>query len=97
MPNPNELTAAEAARAIAEGRLTAVELAEACLDRIDALDERLKAWVYVDRETALADAQAADAAVSANRASGAAAWRTHRREGHLLHGGDTHPRRQRSL
>ena len=70
MPNPNELTVAEAARAIAERRLTAVELAEACLDRIQALDERLKAWVYVDRETVLADAQAADAAVSANRALG---------------------------
>ena len=70
MPNSNELTVAEAARAIAERRLTAVELAEACLDRIQALDERLKAWVYVDRETVLADAQAADAAVSANRALG---------------------------
>ena len=70
MPNPNELTAAEAARAIAERRLTAAALAEACLDRIEALDERLKAWVYVDRETALADAQAADAAVSANRTLG---------------------------
>ena len=70
MPNPNELTAAEAARAIAEGRLTAVALAEACLDRIDALDERLRAWVYVDRETVLADAKTADAAVSANRAVG---------------------------
>ena len=70
MPNPNELTAAEAARAIAQRRLTAAELAEACLDRIEALDERLKAWVYVDRETALADAQAADAAVSANRTLG---------------------------
>ena len=64
MPNPNELTAAEAARAIAERRLTAVELAEACLNRIDALDQRLLAWVYVDHETVRADARAADAAVA---------------------------------
>ena len=70
MPNPNELTAAQAARAIADRRLTAVELAEACLGRIDALDERLKAWVYVDREAVLADAQAADTMVSANRTLG---------------------------
>ena len=62
MPNPNELTAAGAARAIAERRLTAVELAEACLNRIEALDDRLLAWVYVDRDAVLADARAADAA-----------------------------------
>jgi len=70
MANPNELTAAEAARAIAERRLTAVELAEACLARIDELDNRLKAWVYVDRETVLADARSADASVSANQVLG---------------------------
>ena len=66
MPNAHELTAAEAVHAIAQRRLTAVELAEACLERIDALDDRLRAWVYVDRETVLADAMAADAAVSNN-------------------------------
>ena len=70
MPNPTELTAAEAARAIAGRQITAIELAEACLERIDALDDRLRAWVYVDRETVLADAKAADAAVSGNRTLG---------------------------
>ena len=70
MPNPNELTAAQAARAIAERNLTAVALAEACLNRIDALDSRLLAWVYVDRETVLADARAADDAVSDRRPLG---------------------------
>ena len=70
MPNPTELTAAEAARAIAGRQITAVELAEACLERIDALDDRLRAWVFVDRETVLADAMAADAAVSNNRTLG---------------------------
>ena len=70
MPTPTELTAAEAARAIAGRQITAVELAEACLERIDALDDRLRAWVYVDRETVLADAKAADAAVSGNRTLG---------------------------
>lgn len=70
MPNPNELTAAEAARAIAEGHLTATELAESCLNRIDALDAQLLAWVYVDRDTVLADARVADAAVSAGQPLG---------------------------
>ncbi len=70
MPNPNELTVTQAAAAIAEGSLAASGLAEACLNRIDALDDGLKAWVYVDRDTVLADAQAADAAVSEGRPLG---------------------------
>ena len=70
MPNSHELSAAEAARAIASRRITATELAESCLDRIAALDDRLKAWVYVDRETVLADAQAADDAVTEKRVLG---------------------------
>ena len=70
MPRPNELTAAAAARAIAAGQLTATELAEACLSRIETLDEQLLAWVYVDRDAVLAAAQAADAAVSAGRPRG---------------------------
>ena len=70
MPNPNDLTAAQAARAIADRRLTATELAEACLNRIESLDDRLQAWVYVDRDTVLADAANADAAVSRRRPLG---------------------------
>ena len=60
MPNPNELTAAQAAHAVAKRSITATELAEACLNRIESLDAGLKAWVYVDREAVLAEARAAD-------------------------------------
>ena len=70
MPVPNELTAAQAAHAIANRRITATELAEACLDRIASLDDRLKAWVYVDRATVLEDARAADQAVEQGRPLG---------------------------
>ena len=70
MPVPNELTAAQAAHAIANRRITATELAEACLDRIASLDDRLKAWVYVDRATVLEDARAADRAVEQRRPLG---------------------------
>ena len=70
MPNPNELTAAQAARAIAQRSLTAVELAEACLNRIADLDDRLLAWVYVDRDAVLANAGAADAAVAGGQPLG---------------------------
>ncbi len=64
MPSPNELTAAQAANAIARRELTSVDLAEACLNRIEALDEQLNAWVYVDRDAVLADAKSADTRVS---------------------------------
>jgi len=48
------------AEAIAEGRLGALELARAYLDRIDALDPQLGAYLHVDREGALAAAAAVD-------------------------------------
>ena len=70
MPNIHELTAAEAARAIASRRITATQLAEACLNRIESLDERLQAWVHVDREAVLADASAADQEVTERRPLG---------------------------
>jgi amidase len=44
------------------GRLSAVELLELCLARIDRLDDRLNAFRTVFREPALAEARAADAA-----------------------------------
>src|SRR5262245_46113922 len=46
----------EAARSIREGRTTPVELLEECLTRIDRLEERVRAWVFVDREGARAQA-----------------------------------------
>lgn len=44
-----------------EGSLSAVELTQACLDRIAALEPDVHAWTYLDREHALAQARAADA------------------------------------
>ena len=57
---PNELTAAEAARQIAAGTLTNRDLVAACLARIDQRDPLIQAWVHVDRNLALAAAQACD-------------------------------------
>lgn len=53
----HELTAGEAAAAIREKRCSPVDLVEALLARIDALDSRVKAWALVDREGALAEAR----------------------------------------
>jgi Asp-tRNA(Asn)/Glu-tRNA(Gln) amidotransferase A subunit family amidase len=64
------LTAAEAARLIREGRITSVELVEACLAQIEAREPQVQAWHYLDRAHALAQAEAADAAHKAGRPEG---------------------------
>src|SRR4051812_9618704 len=46
-----------AAKEIRAGRLTPVDLLEQCLDRIERLEPRVRAWVFVDRERARADAE----------------------------------------
>ena len=45
-----------AAAAIRRGELTPVDLLDQCLARIDRLEDRVRAWVLVDRERARADA-----------------------------------------
>ncbi|MCL5777412.1 amidase [Limibaculum sp. FT325] len=59
--NPADLGARDAARAVAEGDVTATALVEACIARIDAADGEIGAWAHVDREGALATAEALDA------------------------------------
>lgn len=57
MPQIYELSAAELARQIRERTITPVEVAQSLLERMDSLEPALDAWVRVDRETVLADAQ----------------------------------------
>jgi len=54
-------TAAETAAAIAGREVSAVEVAQAHLDRIAAVDDRLHAFLHVDSEGALAQAARVDA------------------------------------
>ncbi len=63
--DPSRLTASEAADAIAAGRLTSLDLAEACLARIAQRDEDVLAWTHLDPEFALRQARAADVAQKA--------------------------------
>src|SRR5690242_9471423 len=49
-----KLTATEAAAEIARGAVSAEDYARACLDRIEAVDGEIKAFVHLDREHALA-------------------------------------------
>lgn len=56
------LTANEAARRIAAGEITSEALISDCLSRIEAHDGTLGAWTYLDRDYALRQARACDAA-----------------------------------
>ena len=60
MPEPNELTAAEAARRIAHGQLTSEALVAACLERIAAREGEVHAWAHLDANRALEQARARD-------------------------------------
>jgi aspartyl-tRNA(Asn)/glutamyl-tRNA(Gln) amidotransferase subunit A len=53
-------SAAEMAAALADGSLTSVELTKAHLDRIALVDSKVKAFLHVDTEGALAQAEAVD-------------------------------------
>ena len=64
------LTIAEAARAFRARQLSPAELTRACLERIEALDGRLNAFVTVLPERALAEAQQAEARLAAGRLRG---------------------------
>ncbi|HBO44057.1 MAG TPA: hypothetical protein DD670_09010 [Planctomycetaceae bacterium] len=55
MSNPPTL--AEAAQRIRRKEVSPLELVRDCLDRIDRLDGRIRAWVHVDRDAALDAAQ----------------------------------------
>lgn len=57
---PNEMTAAQAARAIAGGELTCEALTSACLARIADREADVKAWAFVDKKQALEQARAID-------------------------------------
>jgi aspartyl-tRNA(Asn)/glutamyl-tRNA(Gln) amidotransferase subunit A len=50
MPEP--LTITEAAEFIRKGELTPSELLEQCIRRLDKYEERVRAWVYLDRDGA---------------------------------------------
>ncbi|MEU1629726.1 Asp-tRNA(Asn)/Glu-tRNA(Gln) amidotransferase subunit GatA [Streptomyces sp. NPDC020096] len=60
MTDLTRLTAAETAAKIASGETSAVEVAQAHLDRIAAIDEKVHAFLHVDTEGALAAARAVD-------------------------------------
>jgi amidase len=61
------LSASEAITRIREGNLTSEALVRSCLERIESREAQVKAWVYLDRDHALAQARQCDR--STNRGS----------------------------
>jgi aspartyl-tRNA(Asn)/glutamyl-tRNA(Gln) amidotransferase subunit A len=57
---PTELSMLELGRKLGAGELSSVEAVRACLARVERYDARVKAFLRVDREGALAQAEAAD-------------------------------------
>ena len=54
------LSLCDAAADIREGRITSTELVTDCLKQIDAADEKVQAWTFLDRDHVMRQAQAAD-------------------------------------
>jgi len=60
MKNPCLMSAREAAAAIAEKKLSSVELIEACLQRIESREYAVGAWAHIDKDIVIAEAKARD-------------------------------------
>ncbi|WP_146590979.1 amidase [Puniceibacterium confluentis] len=69
--DPADLSATEARRLIARRQLSAVELAEACISRVETLDHAVNAVVARDFDALRAGAKAADARQAAGKPLGA--------------------------
>ena len=70
MTDPADLPATQAARRLADGSLSAVEMTEALLARIADREPVLRAFAWLDPALALRQARALDAARRAGRAAG---------------------------
>ena len=57
MTEPYQMTASQLAGRVRAKETSPVEIVESLLARMDSLEPQLQAWVYVDRETVLADAR----------------------------------------
>ncbi len=64
------MSAIAAKEAIGSGKITSVQLVSACLNRIDAVEDRIGAWTYLDPGNALNQAREADQAMQEGRRVG---------------------------
>ncbi|MDB5808801.1 MAG: hypothetical protein JWN94_923 [Betaproteobacteria bacterium] len=60
MSKSNEYSVTEAGTLMAAGKLSAVQLAEDCLARVEQREQDVQAWAYIDAQHLLAQARASD-------------------------------------
>ena len=70
MTRQNELSAVEAAKRLESCELTCEALAAACLERIAAREETVRAWAFIDRKQVLAQARELDRTTRRGRLHG---------------------------
>ncbi len=66
----SQLSATQAAQAIADGLISSEQLVQACLDRIREIEPQVQAWQFLDEKLALAQARARDQDRAEGRAIG---------------------------
>jgi hypothetical protein len=86
------LTIAEAAELIRTRRLSPVEVVDACLSRIERLDETIQAWITVFPEKARAEAKAAAAEIARRGPALSYSRHSDRPQGPLRHERGSHDR-----
>ena len=64
------MTGSEQARLLKSGALSPVELMRASLERIDQYDPKLRAWITVNADQAMAKARVAEQEISAGKYRG---------------------------
>ena len=79
----NELTAMEALAGMASGEFSSEDITEACLDRIEAREETVQAWVHIDRDQALEQARAKGSRARCRRSNRSIAWYSSCTQGYL--------------
>lgn len=70
MSSLNEQTLTALRERLDRGECSAREIVQACLDRVDAVESRVQAFLHLDRDAALRQADAADAARRAGDTAG---------------------------
>jgi len=68
--NGNEMSARAMAAALAEGRVSSEDIVRACLEHIDAVEDEVRAWAFLDPDLALTQARDSDARRAAGEALG---------------------------
>ena len=96
------LTVSELAPLLRDKKVSPVELLQACLERIHALDGTFHSFITLMEESAVKEAEESERALASGDYSWPAARHTHWAEGPLLHqgrghhGGVAHPGRLRA-